>query len=116
MQTSLLHTYVAAHNQGVRHGGFSGVASLFTLDARLIFEGLPIPPFEGRTQIAQAFADQPPNDELLLIETWTTNGVQHGRYKWKREPTDPGGVLRIVPRDGLIRKLTISVLLKLKAC
>ena len=39
----------------------------FAEDAELAFEGVPVGPFRGKPAIAQAYLDQPPDDEIVIL-------------------------------------------------
>ena len=41
----------------------------FAEDAELAFEGVPVGPFRGKPAIAQAYVDQPPDDEIVILRT-----------------------------------------------
>src|SRR5215211_2973384 len=84
----LFAEHVERFNEGVRSGDFGRMVSHFSDDARLVFEGIPVGPFEGREAVAAAYRDQPPDDEidvLSVIEPDETTVV--GRYAWRRDRT-----------------------------
>ena len=97
---TLLEEHVERFNRGVRTGDFSEMASVFTDDAELAFEGIPVGPFRGRDEIAEAYAAQPPDDEIVLLGN-------DGTYAWSREPLVPAGQMFLTERDGEIARLTI---------
>jgi len=76
------------------------MASFFADDAELVFEGIPVGPFRGREAIAEAYAAQPPNDEIVLLDG-------DGTYAWSREPAVAAGQMYLTERDGEIARLVI---------
>jgi steroid Delta-isomerase len=84
----------------VRSGDFGPMVEAFSEDAELRFEGIPVGPFVGREAIAAAYAAQPPDDEIVLL-----NG--DGTYAWAKEPETPAGQLFLTEREGEIARLVI---------
>jgi hypothetical protein len=74
---ALLRRYIARLNHGVRSGDFTSMLAELTVDAELVFEGIPVGPFRGREVIGAAYRLQPPDDELdlLHVETDRTGGT-----------------------------------------
>ena len=66
----LLHEHVSRFNAGVRSGDWSAMLELLADDAELEVVGLPVGPFVGRAEIAAAYAAQPPDDEIVLLDGW----------------------------------------------
>jgi hypothetical protein len=100
---TLLSDHVDRFNEGVRSGDWSSMLELFAEDAELTFSGIPVGPFRGRDEIALAYRDQPPDDEIVLLEE--RDGV--GVYAWAREPLVRAGEIRVTERDGLIQRLHV---------
>ncbi len=84
----------------MRAGDFGEMVSFFAEDADLIFEGIPIGPFIGRDAIGEAYAAQPPDDEIVLLDG-------DGTYAWAKEPEVPVGQMFLTERDGQIARLVI---------
>jgi steroid Delta-isomerase len=97
---SLLEEHVERFNRGVRTGDFGGMVSFFAEDAEVAFEGIPVGPFVGRDAIAAAYAAQPPDDEIVLLDG-------EGTYAWAEEPEVPAGQMFLTERDGEIARLVI---------
>ena len=97
---SLLEEHVERFNAGVRSGDFGPMVAAFSEDAELAFEGIPVGPFSGREAIEAAYAAQPPDDEIVLLDP-------DGTYAWAREPTVPAGRMFLTERDGEIARLVI---------
>jgi hypothetical protein len=102
----LLAEHVARFNDAVRSGDFTPLVELFADDAELAFDGVPAGPFHGREEIAAAYAAQPPDDELDVLEaTEEPDGTVTERFAWRRGGT---GTMRVTPRQGLIARLVVA--------
>ena len=76
------------------------MVAAFSADAELVFEGIPVGPFVGREAIGEAYAAQPPDDEIVLLDG-------DGTYAWAGQPEVPAGQLFLTERDGEIARLVI---------
>ena len=103
-EASLLANYVGRFNEGVRSGNWKRMLELVAPDAELEFVGIPVGPFVGRKAIGEAYGAQPPDDELVVLET-----LDEGRaiYAWASEPTRPAGELHLELRDGEITRIRV---------
>jgi steroid Delta-isomerase len=97
---SLLGEHVERFNAGVRSGDFGPMVAAFAEDAELVFEGIPVGPFAGREAIGEAYAAQPPDDEIVLLDG-------DGTYAWAGEPEVPAGRMFLTEHDGEIARLVI---------
>jgi steroid delta-isomerase len=95
-----LQRHVERFNRGVRSGDFGEMVSFFAEDAELVFEGIPVGPFHGREAIASAYAEQPPDDAIVLLDS-------DGTYAWANEPEVPAGRMFLTERNGEIARLVI---------
>ena len=66
----------------------------------MVFEGIPVGPFHGREAIRAAYAAQPPDDEIVLLDP-------DGTYAWSKKPETPAGQMFLTERDGEIVRLVI---------
>src|SRR5262245_6461167 len=83
----LLQAHVERFNEGVRSGDFSRMLEQFTDSAELEFEGVPVGPFRGKQAIAKAYADDPPDDEVVLLRTRESgDDFLVADYAWTAEP------------------------------
>jgi steroid Delta-isomerase len=105
---ALFHDYVTVHNECVRTGDWEPLADWFTEDAKLVFEGVPVGPFEGREAIAAAYRTQPPDDEVLIFSLDEDEGRLVARYGWLREPGKEAGGMFVTPRNGKIEELVVT--------
>lgn len=105
----VLERHVELFNAGIRQHDFSGMLSQFAGDAVMRFEGVPVGPFEGRRAIAAAYRDQPPDDELRVLDTNDAgpNRVT-ARYAWAVAPEQMAGRLHLHVQDGLIVELVVT--------
>jgi steroid delta-isomerase len=97
---SLIGEHVERFNAGVRSGDFGPMVAAFAEDAELVFEGIPVGPFAGREAIGEAYAAQPPDDEIVLLDG-------DGTYAWAGEPEVPAGRMFLTEHDGEIARLVI---------
>jgi RimJ/RimL family protein N-acetyltransferase len=105
----LLHDHVARFNAGVRTGDFGPMLELFADDAELVFEGVPAGPFRGRDAIAAAYRDQPPDDEVRMLDAEEReDGLVAARYAWAREPESAAGEMRFTRAGERITKLVVT--------
>ena len=95
----LLTRHIALFNDGVRNGDFGPMVAWFSEDAELIFRNIPVGPYRGRDAIATAYASQPPDDEIVLLESREEDGLVVASYAWSNTPSEHAGDMLIVP-DG----------------
>jgi len=104
----LVHDYVMVHNECVRTGDWEPLGDWFTADAELAFDGVPVGPFRGRDDIARAYRERPPDDEVVIFATDEQDGQVVTRYGWLREPGKIAGRMVVTPRDGKISRLVVT--------
>ena len=105
----LLREHVARFNAGVRSGEFGPMLDRFTPDAEMVFEGVPAGPFHGREAIAAAYREQPPDDELRVLDAREdADGVVRAGYAWSREPAVRAGELRLTRAGDRISRLVVT--------
>jgi hypothetical protein len=95
----LLEEHVRRFNVGVRSGDFGPMLELFDDDAVLEFRSAPVGPFEGRDAIAAAYAAQPPDDEIEVVEIEEDDAELRARYAWLRDEERAAGDM-FLTRDG----------------
>ncbi len=103
-----LHEYIARLNLGVRTGDWSGLAGCFAEDAVLEFQGVPVGPFEGRDAIVAAYREQPPDDEVRILDVEERDGTIVARYAWAAEPDRQAGRLLLTRRGDAVEKLVVT--------
>ena len=104
----LLHDHVESFNAGVRTGDWSSMLERFADTAEMEFRGVPVGPFIGKEVIAAAYREQPPDDELRVLEEREREGRIEARYAWLAEPEIPAGELVLTAEGGLIRRLLVT--------
>ena len=81
----------------------------FTEDAELAFEGVPVGPFRGKPAIARAYADQPPDDEIVLLRTRESgDDFVVADYAWRSDPGARAGSMILRLADGEIDRLLVT--------
>jgi len=101
----LLEAHVAAFNAGVRSGDWEPMLSRFAPDAELFFENVPAGPYRGLDEIRRAYAEQPPDDEIVLLGCAEVDERNlTAAYAWRRGGT---GRLELVHDRDTIERLTV---------
>jgi steroid Delta-isomerase len=108
MTVQLLHQHIDRFNRAVRSGAWDEMTSYFTDDAELRFEGVPAGPFEGRENITSAYQEQPPDDEVRILEANQVGDETIADYAWAADPERPAGEMRLTERDGRIARLVVT--------
>jgi steroid delta-isomerase len=104
----LLEAHVERFNAGIRSSDWGDFLELFTNDAELAFGGVPAGPFSGRDAIAEAYREQPPDDEVRTLDVAENSDRIVAGYAWLAEPDVRAGEMRI-DRDGeRIRRLVVT--------
>jgi steroid delta-isomerase len=105
----LLAAHVEAFNEGVRTGDFRTMLEGFTPDAEMTFRGVPVGPFGGREAIERAYREQPPDDELRVLDAYERDdGVIVASYAWAKTPSTVAGEMLITPEDDRIARLVVT--------
>jgi steroid Delta-isomerase len=104
----LLAEHVARFNAGVRSGDFGSFLELFTDDAELSFESVPVGPFSGRSAIAAAYKERPPDDEIRVLDVAEGGSRLIVGYSWLATPDLRAGEMRIDRDGGRIRRLVVT--------
>ena len=106
----LLRRHVERFNVGVRTGDWEPMLEQFEDAAELEFRGVPVGPFVGKDAIRSAYREQPPDDELRVLQSREREreGVVEARYAWLAEPDVAAGELLLTSADGLARRLVVT--------
>jgi hypothetical protein len=104
----ILEEHVERFNEGVRSGDFTRMLENFADDATMSFEGVPVGPFTGRDAIARAYREQPPDDELDVLDERQDDDTIVAGYAWRREPDRRAGELRLTADGGRITRLVVT--------
>jgi RimJ/RimL family protein N-acetyltransferase len=105
----LLRDHMTRFNDGVRTGDWAPMLEHFADDARMEFVGVPVGPFEGREAIAAAYLDQPPDDEIEILDAdEREDGGVVARYAWAAEPERAAGELRLRRSGDRIAELVVT--------
>ena len=104
---SLLDRHVELFNQAIRTGDFAPMLEQFTDDAELVFEGVPLGPFVGKQAIADAYAANPPDDEVEILSVEDSEPIV-AHYAWRADEGREAGRMIITPRGDEIAKLVVT--------
>jgi steroid delta-isomerase len=81
----------------------------FADDAELAFEGVPLGPFRGKEAIAGAYAEQPPDDEIVILRTReSSDDLVVADYAWRTEPKRRAGSMILRLRGAEIDRLVVT--------
>ncbi len=81
----------------------------FADDAELAFEGVPVGPFRGKEAIARAYAERPPEDEIVILRTReSSDDMVVADYAWRAEPSARAGSMILRLRDAEIDRLVVT--------
>jgi steroid delta-isomerase len=105
---ALFERHVDRFNEGVRTGDFAPMLEQFTVDAELHFEGVPVGPFVGRSVIAEAYAQNPPDDEVDILDVETDGDELVARYAWRKDNGRAAGRMIVTRREGRIARLVVT--------
>jgi len=105
---STIDAYIDAHNAAVASGDWRTFASWFTDDAEVRFEGVPVGPFRGRDEIARAYEERPPDDEVEIRNVREEGNRTTADYGWRRDGGVRAGELRLVWEGDSISELVIT--------
>ena len=104
----MLHEHVERFNEGVRSGDFGPMLEGFEDAAEMEFRGIPVGPFSGKAAISAAYREQPPDDEMRVLEEREIEGRIEARYAWLAEPDVAAGEMLLTTELGLIQKLVVT--------
>jgi steroid Delta-isomerase len=105
---ALLDAHVQRFNEAVRSGDFTAMVEGFTPDAEMVFQGVPVGPFIGRDAIAEAYARQPPGDEVRLLGAPRVEGDGvESDYAWATDGSRAGRIF-VSAREGAIARLVVT--------
>jgi steroid Delta-isomerase len=105
---TLLDEHVKRFNTAVRSGDFGPMLENFADDATMAFEGVPVGPFVGKDAIAEAYREQPPDDELDVLDVREDGDTILAGYAWCREPDVRAGELRLTVDSRRIVRLVVT--------
>jgi 3-hydroxyisobutyrate dehydrogenase-like beta-hydroxyacid dehydrogenase len=107
-RASLVHRHADLFNHAVRSGDFAPMLAEFTDDAEMSFEGAAVGPFLGRDAIAEAYRQQPPDDEIEVLDVRPNGQHIEADYAWRRESGKRAGRMIVEPRDNQIARLVVT--------
>ena len=103
-----LSAHVQRFNDAVGSGDYSEMLRGFTIDAEMVFEGVPVGPFLGRDAIADAYATRPPSDEVRLLgEPLVEGETAESPYAFATDGRRAGRMI-VTVNGGLISRLVVT--------
>lgn len=106
--SEVLQEHVERFNAGVRSGEWGPMLEQFDEDAEMEFRGIPVGPHVGREAIAVAYRQQPPDDELRVLELRERENGVDVRYAWFAEPEIAAGEMLLTAAGGRISRLIVT--------
>ena len=98
--------HAALFNASVLAGEWSFFVATFAEDAVMRFTNVPAGPYEGRAAIAAAYAAQPPDDTMTILDVDPVDDdAATVRFAWARGGT---GTMALRWRDGEVADLAIT--------
>ena len=104
----LVARHVAAFNHGVATGDWSAFVDGFAADGEVVFVGAPVGPFAGRDAIRAAYEEQPPDDELRVLDRAVVGGKVVAAYGWARDGGAKAGLMVLTPAGDRLRRLVVT--------
>jgi steroid delta-isomerase len=105
MSEQAARAHIDRFNAAVTSGDWSAFIAGFHPEAVMTFVGPPVGPFTGRDAIAEAYAADPPDDTMRLVDTTSGGGGDIVSFAWSRGGT---GTMTLHYRDGLVSVLTVA--------
>jgi len=96
--------HIDRFNTAVSSGDWSAVLATLHPDAVMTFSGVPLGPYVGRDAIAEAYATNPPDDTMRVLEVHSDDQADIVHFEWTRGGT---GTLTIHRDAGHITSLLI---------
>ena len=106
--SELLQAHVERFNAGARSGEWGPMLEQFDEDAEMEFRGIPVGPYVGKEAIAVAYREQPPDDELRVLELRKREDGVDARYAWLAEPEIAAGEMLLTATGGRISRLVVT--------
>ena len=108
MTSDLLRAHVESFNAGVRTGDWEPMLALLAPDAELVFEGVSAGPFRGVEAIRAAYREQPPDDEIRVLDERDDRASVVAAYAWAADPATRAGELRLDVAGGRIAGVRVT--------
>lgn len=109
LSEEVLQSHVERFNQAVRSGDYGPMLEQFADNAELAFEGASVGPFRGKDAIGRAYAEQPPDDEIVLLRTReSSDDLVVADYAWLADPKTRAGSMILRLRDAEIDRLVVT--------
>jgi steroid delta-isomerase len=96
--------HVERFNTAVVTGDWSALVASLHPDVVMTFVGPPVGPFIGRAAVAAAYAENPPDDTMSIVQVGTAGDAELVAFRWSRGGT---GTMEIQRAAGQITSLLI---------
>ncbi|MEU4423756.1 nuclear transport factor 2 family protein [Actinoplanes sp. NPDC024001] len=104
MTEAAARAHVERFNAAVTSGDWSAFIAALHPRAVMTFIGPPVGPFRGREAIADAYAADPPNDAIQIIDIRSDGDTDLVTFEWSRGGT---GTLTLHHRAAQVDRLTV---------
>jgi steroid delta-isomerase len=103
--TNRVNEHVRLFNDAVQRQEWTAFLATFTPDAVMTFDGVPVGPYTGLTEITAAYATRPPTDIMSVGSVTGDGDTDVIRFSW-----DAGGsgTMRLTWRAEKVAALTVS--------
>lgn len=107
-EQQILDRHLAAVNAVAAGGDAEQLAAGLTPDCTMTFEGIPVGPFAGREAVVAAYRTNPPDDQVVVLDSSLGEGRIEATYAWSAEPEKPAGRILLELEDDLVKTWTVD--------
>jgi hypothetical protein len=104
----ILDSHIAAVNAVAAGGDAEQLAAGLTPDCTMTFEGIPVGPFEGREAVVAAYRANPPDDQVVVLDSKLGEGRIEATYAWSADPGRPAGRVLLELEGDLVKGWTVD--------
>ncbi|MEU4396315.1 hypothetical protein [Kribbella sp. NPDC023855] len=107
-EQQILDRHIAAVNAVAAGGDAEQLAGGLTADCTMTFVGIPVGPFEGREAVVAAYRANPPDDQVVVLDSSFGEGRIEATYAWSAEPDRPAGRVLLELDGDLVKAWTVD--------
>lgn len=104
----ILDSHIAAVNAVAAGGDAEQLAAGLTPDCTMTFEGIPVGPFEGREAVVAAYRMNPPDDQVVVLDSRLGEGRIEATYAWSASPDRAAGRILLDLEGDLVKTWTVD--------
>ncbi|WP_433006289.1 hypothetical protein [Kribbella sp. CA-294648] len=104
----ILDSHIAAVNAVAAGGDAEQLAAGLTPDCTMTFMGIPVGPFEGRDAVVAAYRANPPDDQVVVLDSKLGEGRVEATYAWLADPGRPAGRVLLELEGDLVKTWTVD--------